>query len=277
MLGPMNRIDAIFQDLRGRGTKALMPFVTAGDPDVDTTAALLPALEQAGASVVELGIPFSDPVADGPVIEASMTRALDGGVRVRQVLDMVARVRPHVSLGLVAMVSYSIVHRLGPARFVQEATQAGIDGFIFPDLPVEEADTVAQPVRDAGAVMSMLIAPTTPIERAERIAKASSGFVYLVSRAGITGESKALPPELGERIERLRAATDLPVAVGFGISSREHVQQVVQVADAAIVGPAIVRRIGAYREAGRDALVEQVGAFTKELAAGLPGGTTVSS
>lgn len=276
MLVDMNRIDRIFEDLRQRGGKALMPFVTAGDPDLATTARLLPALEQAGASVVELGIPFSDPVADGPVIQESMKRALDKGVRVRQVFEMVAQVRAQVSLGLVAMVSYSIVHRIGSETFVREAAQAGLDGFIFPDLPLEEAPTVAAQVREAGLILSMLVAPTTPIERAERIAKASSGFVYVVSRPGITGESAALPPELPERIERLRAATDLPVAVGFGISTREQVAEVVRVADAAIVGSAMVRRIGEYAEEPSERIVEHVAAFTRELAAGLPNAPAVS-
>lgn len=269
MLEPMNRIDAIFENLRGSGGRALMPFITAGDPDLATTARLLPALEQAGASVVELGIPFSDPVADGPVIQASMSRALDAGVRVRAVFEMVAAVRAEVELGLVAMVSYSIVHRVGLGRFVGEAADAGIDGFIFPDLPIEEADEAIAAVREAGLVMSMLIAPTTPIERAERIARASSGFVYVVSRPGITGESAALPEGLPERIERLRDTTDLPVAVGFGISSAEQVREVARVADAAIVGSALVRRIAEHRDQGPDAVIEHAVAFTRQLAAGL--------
>jgi len=269
MLVPMSRIDTIFQRLRGEDRRALMPFVTAGDPDLATTAKLLPALERAGASVVELGIPFSDPIADGPVIQDSMSYALDHGVRVGKVLQTIAEVRPHVSLGLVAMVSYSIVYRLGAARFVQDAADAGIDGFIFPDLPVEESQDIAGRVHSAGLSMSMLIAPTTPIERAEQIAKASSGFVYVVSRAGITGESAALPSGLPERVDRLRAATDLPVAVGFGISSGEQVREVVRVADAAIVGSAIVRRIADHRAEGGDAVVRHVEQFTSELATGL--------
>ncbi len=283
MLVKMNRINRIFETLRADdhrnpgGGKALMPFITAGDPDLATTAKLLPALEQAGASVVELGIPFSDPVADGPTIQASMTHALSQGVRVREVFEMVAGVRSEVSLGLVAMVSYSIVHRIGLSTFVREAAEAGIDGFIFPDLPLEESAPAVEAVREAGLVLSMLISPTTPIERAERIARASSGFLYVLSRAGITGETTALPQGLADRIQRLRNVTDLPVAVGFGISSRQQVQEVVGVADAAIVGSAIVRRIAEHRDDGADAVVEEVASFTRELAAGLPGTATVSS
>ncbi|MEX0744462.1 MAG: tryptophan synthase subunit alpha [Phycisphaeraceae bacterium] len=266
----MNRIDRIFSDLRAANGKALMPFITAGDPEVATTARLLPALEQAGASIVELGIPFSDPIADGPVIEASMSRALAQGVRVRDVFEQVAKVRDQTNLGLVAMVSYSIVHRMGLKQFVGDAKTAGIDGFIFPDLPLEEAGPAREATAEAGLIMSMLIAPNTPIERARRIAKASSGFVYLLARAGITGERAELPVELPKRIQRLREATDLPLAVGFGIATAEHVRQVVSVADAAIVGSAIVRQVTEHREQGADAVVDAVQRFTRTLAEGLP-------
>ncbi|MEM7627261.1 MAG: tryptophan synthase subunit alpha [Planctomycetota bacterium] len=238
-----NRINTIFAGLRGRGGKALMPFVTAGDPELGATAGLLEAAERAGASICEVGIPFSDPIADGPVIQASMSRALDAGVRVSQVFDTIADVRPKVGLGLVAMVSYSIVHRMGLEAFVEHAKDAGFDGFIFPDLPLEESDPARAAVADADMILSMLIAPTTPIERAERIAAASTGFVYVVSRPGITGARSELPVELPARLERLRGVTDLPMAVGFGISTADQVRQVVSVADAAIVGSALVDRV----------------------------------
>ena len=246
-----------------------MPYVTAGDPDVATTAAMLQGIEQAGASIVEIGIPFSDPIADGPIIQASMTYALDHGVRVEAVLEAIAAVRPKLGLGIVAMVSYSIVHRLGPAGFVRRAKQAGFDGFIFPDLPLEESGAIRDAVAAEGMILSMLIAPTTPDDRAERIAKASSGFVYVISRAGITGERRELPPELPDRLRRLRGVTDLPMAVGFGVSGPDQVRQVVSVADAAIVGSAIMRRVAEHREAGREAVVREVASFTRELATGL--------
>lgn len=265
----MNRIDRIFADLKSRGGKALMPFVTAGDPDLETTAALLPAMEAAGASIVELGIPFSDPIADGPVIQDSMAYALDHGVRVRKVLEMVAAQREKLQLGIVAMVSFSIVHRFGLERFISEARDAGVDGFIFPDLSLSEAERIQQQVSAAGLIMSMLIAPTTGDERAKRIARASSGFVYVVSRAGITGESQELPPELPARLQSLRGVTDLPMTVGFGISNPQQVAQVVTVADAAIVGSAIVRRIAGLRDAGQEAIVREVGTFVSELSGGL--------
>lgn len=272
MLAGMNRIERIFSGLRGGG-RALMPFVTAGDPDVATTAALLPAMEAAGASIVEVGIPFSDPVADGPVIQASMTYALDHGAAVEKVFEAVAAVRPRVSMGLVAMVSYSIVHRQGVRDFVGRAKRAGFDGFIFPDLPLEESSAAREAVAAQEMILSMLIAPTTPDDRAERIARAGSGFVYVVSRAGITGERSELPAELPDRLRRLRRVTDLPMAVGFGISTAQQVRQVVGVADAAIVGSALMRRIAEHRGAGREAVVREAAAMTKDLAAGLPDGS----
>ncbi len=280
----MNRIDAIFESLRGRGQKALMPFVTAGDPDLPTTAALLGAIESGGGSICELGIPFSDPIADGPVIQASMTRALDGGVRLGQIFDMVASVRGSLSMGLVAMVSYSIVHRIGVDGFCRDAAKAGFDGLIVPDLPLEESGAMGKAVQGHGLTCSYLIAPTTSIERAEQLAKASSGFVYVVSRAGITGEQRELPSELPERIERLRGVTDLPIAVGFGISGATQVRQVCAVADAAIVGSALVRRVndaigegdassvigsGGLSESHRGEVAKCVRDFVTELAGGL--------
>lgn len=265
----MNRIDAIFQTLRQQHGSALMPFITVGDPDLATTEALLPVLADAGASVIELGIPFSDPIADGPVIQASMTHALRGGVKLRDIFQMVQRVRPKVECGLVAMVSYSIVYRIGINRFIEQAGAAGIDGFIFPDLPMEEAEQVQAAVSAAGLIMSMLIAPTTPIERAKRIAAGSSGFVYVVSRSGITGEANELPPELPGRLRALRSVTNLPMAVGFGISNAKQVREVVSVADAAIVGSAIMRRIAEHRDEDRGNLVKHVANFTRELAEGL--------
>ena len=265
----MNRIDRLFQDLRANGGKALMPYLTAGDPSVEATGRMLVAAQDAGASICELGFPFSDPVADGPVIQASMTYALDHGVTVSQVFEMVSRVRPSIDIGLVAMVSYSIVHRIGLAKFIGDAKDAGFDGFIFPDLPLEASGPAREVSAKAGMILSMLIAPTTPDDRAEQIAKACSGFVYVVSRSGITGEQSELPPELPARLKRLRGVTDLPITVGFGISSADHVRQVVSVADAVIVGSGMMRRIAEVRSEDGDRAVKIVSDFTRELAGGL--------
>lgn len=262
----MNRIDQIFQTLGKQGGKALMPFITAGDGGVEQLGKVIPALERGGASICEVGIPFSDPIADGPVIQASMTRALNAGITVDQVFEQIASVRGQTELGLVAMVSYSIVYRIGLDAFVKQSAQAGFDGFIFPDLPLEESQAARDAAADAGLILSMLIAPTTPIDRAQQIAAASTGFAYVVSRRGITGESSALPPELPDRLTKLRDVTDAPMAVGFGISNADQVRDVVAVADAAIVGSAMVRRM---HEHPADA-AGQAQAMTQELAAGLP-------
>lgn len=273
ILGRMNRIDQIFRELRCEGRKALMPFITAGDPDLATTAALAPAIQRAGAAICELGVAFSDPIADGPVIQESMTHALHRGIRPQQIFETIDQVRPNVSMGLVLMVSFSIVYRMGVKAFVDQARQSGVDGFIFPDLPVEEAPAVRDVVAEAGLIASFLIAPSTPIDRAERIAAASSGFVYLLSRGGLTGERSELPSELPDTIGRLRAVTDLPIAVGFGISSPRHVEQVVGVADAAIVGSAIVRRLAPYRNGEVDvvSVTSEIESLVGQLATGLDG------
>lgn len=268
----MNRIDAIFTDLAQRGGKALMPFITAGDGGVDSLAHIIPALERGGASICEVGIPFSDPIADGPVIQASMTRALDNGVRVEQVFEQIAQLRGQTQMGLVAMVSYSIVYRIGLNLFVEQAEQAGFDGFIFPDLPLEESADARAAAAEAGLILSMLISPTTPIERAQQIAAASTGFAYVVSRRGITGESSALPADLPDRLGKLREVTDAPMAVGFGISSPDQVRDVVAVADAAIVGSAMVRRL--HDSPGDPA--GEAESLTRALAAGLPEASSVA-
>lgn len=273
----MNRIDRIFNNLRAAGAKGLMPYVTAGDPDLETTGSLLEAAARAGACVCELGFAFSDPIADGPVIAASMSYALDRGVRPGQVLDMVAQRRDRImDMGLVAMVSYTLVHRLGATSFISDAAAAGIDGFIFPDLPLEQSEKIRDLIAAQGLIFSMLIAPTTPLDRAEKIARASSGFVYLLARAGITGEQKEISSDLPSRIERLRDVTDLPISVGFGISDADQVRQVVRYADAAIVGSALMRRVAEYRDQGSPIIVDRIGQFFADLTQGLHNETTIS-
>jgi tryptophan synthase alpha chain len=267
----VNRIDSIFADLRAARRKALMPFVCGGYPSAHVTAAVLPALEQAGASVVEVGIPFSDPIADGPVIAAAMHEALRAGATPESVFDEVASVRARVSAGLVAMCSMSIVERMGGVNgFASEAARAGFDGLIVPDAPLEESMALRLAAADAGLTLSLLVAPTTPADRAVRIAAACTGFVYLLARAGITGESTSVPRIAG-RAGDLRRVTSLPIACGFGIGSAEQVRAVVggsEGADAAIVGSALVRRMGEAGKAGGDPV--RAGAdFARELASGL--------
>lgn len=244
-----------------------MPFICGGHPGAGDTRRLLPALGSAGAAIIEVGIPFSDPIADGPVIAAAMHDAIEGGATPATVLAEIEAARPSTSAGVVAMVSYSIVRRAAEERFVESCRRAGVDGLIVPDLPLEESDSLRGLARDAGLTVSLLIAPTTPPARAETIARACTGFVYLLARAGITGEGGALRIEgLGERVARIRGATDLPIACGFGISTPDHVRTVLEHADAAIVGSALVRRIGEAAGAGRDG-VQAAALFVSELCA----------
>lgn len=263
-----NGIESLFAQRRAAGRAALMPFLTAGYPDLETTAALLPALERAGATVCEIGLPFSDPIADGPVIASSMHEALQRGVRLADVFAMVRAARKQTGMGLAAMVSWSIVHRRGARNFIEQCADCGFDGLIFPDLPLEESDEARSLARSADLTCSLLVAPTTPPPRAAAIARACTGFVYLLARTGITGVRDEAP-EIGSRVKMLREATDLPIACGFGIGSAEAVRAVTAHADAAIVGSAIVRRLGEFRQAPPTQRVEAVESFVRDLAAGL--------
>lgn len=251
-----------------------MPFICAGQGGIERTGELICAVARPGVPVVEVGIPFSDPIADGPTIAAAMHEALEAGVKPGMVFEQVRAVRDDKALegvGLVAMVSVSIVHRWGAQRFITAAKEAGFDGFIFPDAPVEESDDLLARVRDAGMVCSLLVSPMTPDARVERIVGASSGFVYALTRLGITGSQAGGPGEkLRERVALIRAVTALPIACGFGISSAEHVRSVVHAAgaDAAIVGSEIVRRVGDAQRAGED-VVGAAAACVRDLLGGL--------
>src|SRR5438105_10385699 len=215
---------------------ALMPFIPAGYPDPATTAACLPALEQAGADIIEVGIPFSDPIADGPVIQEAFTKALTKKLKLAEVFKTIEGARASVSIPLMAMVSYSIVFRYGVSQFCSHARGVGFDGLILPDLPPPEAESVATTVQSTGLDTSFLIAPTTSPERRKEIAKLCSGFVYYLSITGITGERNQLPADLESNIRNLNSLTDRPICVGFGISTARHVAQLNGVADGAIVG-----------------------------------------
>jgi tryptophan synthase alpha chain len=265
----MSEIDKLFGHLRRASRKALMPFVTAGDPDLDFTAAVLPELMNRGAALCELGIPYSDPIADGPVVQASYTRALRHKIRLPQILEMAGRVVPNLPAPVVTMVSYAIVYRHGLLQYVKDCQQAGIAGAIVPDLLVEESAELATICRDADFSLIQLVTPTTPRDRAIRIAEASSGFVYCVSIAGITGERQELPPELVENVSWLRKRTPLPICIGFGISTPEHVRLLAPVADGLIVGSAIVRRIAEAESKPRQEVLSRVGEYVASLVAAL--------
>ncbi len=234
-----NRIDRALTEQ----PPGLWPFLAAGYPSIEATAEMLRAMARLPIRGVEVGFPFSDPIADGPVIQQAFSEALAGGLRVGQIFDTVASVRGDVACPLLAMVSASIVYRLGVRDFVERAKRAGFDGLIVPDLSLEEAPELAAMVGEAGLRLSMLIAPTTSADRQRRIAENASGFLYYVSVQGTTGERTALPADLREQVARLKIATGLRVLVGFGISTPEHVREVCSFADGAIVGSVIVRRI----------------------------------
>lgn len=272
-LAPVNRIERIFTELRAAQRRALMPFVCGGHPEKGTTSLVLPALEAAGASIVEVGIPFSDPIADGPVIASAMQEALRRGTTPGSVFDEVKLIRDHLDIGLVAMVSASIVHRMGgPEGFASRASNAGFDGVIYPDVPLEEAEPYVKGAAEFGLTASLLIAPTTTAARAEQIVKACSGFVYLMARTGITGEREGgNVPDIGGRVQRLRQMTSLPIACGFGISTAEQVKQVTRSADAAIVGSAVVRRMSEAASKRMDA-ASAAAEYVRELSAGLSTG-----
>ena len=266
----MNRIEALFEQFSRHGRKALMPYITAGFPDLATTAALIEQMPQCGAAMLELGIPFSDPIADGPVIQGSFTQALAKGLKSKQIFKMLTDVRKRVEIPIAVMVSFSIVNRLGPEEYVNCCRDAGVDGLIIPDLPLEEAQPTASLIQQAGLSSIMLVAPTTPIDRQDRIAGMSSGFIYYISLTGITGEREQLPAELVDNVARLKKVSGgKPVCVGFGISSPAQVAMVSKVADGVIIGSAIIRRISEAENTGLDGIVAKVSEYTRSLAQAL--------
>jgi tryptophan synthase alpha chain len=254
-----------FSALRKQKRIALMPFIPVGYPDLATTAAVLPAIEEAGANLIEIGIPFSDPIADGPTIQAAYTAALAKKLKVGDVLSTVASVRERMSIPLVAMVSYSVTFRYGLARFLKDLKSNGFDGLILPDLPPPEAQAVCDQIRAAGLETILLVAPTTSRARREEIARLSSGFIYYLSVSGITGARDTLPEDLEQNVRELKSLTDRPVCVGFGISRAEHIKQLSKVADGAIVGSALVKRMTQHVNDGPNAIADAVKTYCREL------------
>jgi tryptophan synthase alpha chain len=265
----MSAIDVLFRDLRAAKRKALMPFITAGDPDLPFTADLLRTLVARGASLCELGIPYSDPIADGPVIQNSYTRALDKKVKLCEIFDMLGGVSAELKAPVVSMVSYAIIYRQGLDAYVSAARNAGLAGAIVPDLPAEESAALAEVCRRQDFSLVQLITPTTPRERALRISERASGFIYYVSVVGITGERKELPQEILDSVAWLRGQTPLPICIGFGISRAEHVRMLAPVADGLIVGSAIVRRVADAVTRPREQVLREIGDYVAELIAAL--------
>lgn len=270
----MNPIDVVFQRLRQMRRGALIPFLPAGDPSLDATAALTAEVARRGASLIEVGFPYSDPVADGPVIQAAYTRALARGLRVEDIFAWARRLTSSptwlaAGVPLVAMVSYTLVYRLGPVRFLDDARAASFAGAVVPDLPADEAEELARLAAKRDFKLVQLVTPTTPPERVRTICRLSTGFLYCVSVRGITGERDCLPDDLLDRLRWLRQQTDLPLCVGFGISRPEHVRALSGVADGVIVGSALVRHLEGADTRPLGEVVAEVGDFVAGLAAAL--------
>jgi tryptophan synthase alpha chain len=267
----VNAIDDAFARCRAERRAAFIPYLTAGDPDLDLTAALLDALVEAGADVVELGVPFSDPIADGPTNQKAATRALTAGTDVSGILALVARRRHALGVPVVLFTYFNPIHARGVERFAQQAADSGVDGVLVVDLPPEEADDTLAAACAVGLDMVFLLAPTSTRARVRAVARVASGFVYYVSRTGTTGERDALPPGLAHEARSLRRRLRLPLAVGFGISTPAQVAAVGRVADGVVVGSALVRVIERVVEenASRRDLPELVRVRAAELAAAL--------
>lgn len=261
----MNRIDAAFDNAKRRGEIALVCFITAGDPDLATTKEVVKTLAEAGADVIELGVPFSDPLADGPSIQASSFRALEAGATIPKVFETVAEIRRGCDVPLVLMTYYNPVQKYGIARFAGEAASAGADGVIITDLPFEEAGEWKSTADGLNLATIQLIAPTSTKDRIELGAKMASGFIYCVSRTGVTGAQSSVPVELSGLVGSIKAATDLPVAVGFGVSTPEHVRDIARFADGAVVGSAVVNMMQA--NAGKQDMLARLSKFVTELKA----------
>jgi tryptophan synthase alpha chain len=245
-----HRLQRHFEEARRTGRRSLIVYLCGGDPDLAATERLVPALAAAGADIVEIGVPFSDPLADGPTIQAASQRALAAGTTLAGILDMVGRLRRGgCEVPLVLMGYLNPIVRMGIAAFVARAADVGVDGCIVPDLPLEESAVLGEPAAAHGLSLVLLAAPTTPPERLRRIGEQTRGFLYYVSVIGVTGARAALPPDLPAQLDRVRAASRAPVAVGFGISEPEQARALAAHADAVVVGSALVAEIARSRGA----------------------------
>jgi tryptophan synthase alpha chain len=263
----MGRLGQRFAALRARGERALVPFVVAGDPDLARTEALVPALASAGADVIELGVPFSDPLAEGPTIQRASERALRSGTSLRRVLELVKKLRGRVDVPLVLMGYANVFLTMGEERLAAAAAEAGVDGVIVVDLPPEEGDALFGALERRGVDAVLLAAPTTRPARLERLARETRGFLYYVSLTGVTGARADLAQGFEEMVRQVRAVSDVPVCVGFGVSTPEHAARVGRVADGVVVGSALIDRL--ERAASAEAAVDEAMRFVAELKAPL--------
>ncbi|MCD5390879.1 tryptophan synthase subunit alpha [candidate division NPL-UPA2 bacterium] len=263
----MNRIGERFEELGKKGEKAFIAFITAGDPDLATTRSLVLELERRGVDIIELGVPFSDSLADGPTIQAASERALKNKVSLKDVLALVKDLRRETEIPLALLTYYNPVYKCGLERFVKEAVEGGVDGVIVPDLPPEEGKELKDFAQKMGLDTIFLVAPTSTPERIKLVARYSSGFIYYVSLTGVTGVREELAETIKPTINRIRRSTGKPIAVGFGISKPAQVREIASFADGVIVGSAIVRKV--EENLGRKGLVREVGKFVEDLLSGI--------
>ena len=259
----MPKISHSFQSLRQNSQCALIPFITAGDPDLATTAKAIKILDKSGADMIEVGVPYSDPLADGPTIQAAATRALQRGVKLNDVLAMVKEVTPEIKAPIILFTYYNPILNRGIESFLKQIADAGVEGLVVPDLPLEEAESLIKPAAEIGIEVILLVAPTSPKDRITAIANQSQGFIYLVSVTGVTGMRQEVASRVPDLLQQMRAVTDKPIGVGFGISAPQQAKQVKEWgADAVIVGSAFVKRLA---EGSPDEGLAAIGEFCQSL------------
>ncbi|MGK7931578.1 MAG: tryptophan synthase subunit alpha [Microcystaceae cyanobacterium] len=263
----MTSVSQVFKNLRDKNQCAFIPFLTAGDPDLETTAQAIRLLDQSGADLIELGVPYSDPLADGPVIQAAATRALHKGVTLENVLNIVKSAQTEIKAPIILFTYYNPIFYRGIEAFLNQIAQAGVKGLVVPDLPLEEAESLLKPASAIGIEVTLLVAPTSPLERIQAIAQQSQGFIYLVSVTGVTGVRSQVASRVEDLLKNLRQTTDKPIGVGFGISEPQHALQVKNWgADAVIVGSAIVKRLAQEK---REERLKSVEAFCRTIKAAI--------
>jgi tryptophan synthase alpha chain len=260
----MNRIVEKFAQLKRAGKKAFVVYVGAGDPNLEATRQLTLAFDQAGVDVLELGVPFSDPLADGLVNQLAAQRGLESGTTPPKLLATIAAIRQHSQIPIVLYIYFNLIHKVGLEKFIADCARAGVDGLLVLDLPPEESDNYEALMNSAGLCHIYLVAPTTPEDRMALIVKRGSGFIYYISREGVTGMQTSVATNLASQVAKIRAHTDLPIAVGFGISNPAQAKAVAAEADGCVVGSAIVNQIAEHGKSPE--LVAKVGAFVKSLA-----------
>ena len=267
----MNRIDRKFVELRAEGKKAFIPFITAGDPDLEMTITLVSKLESAGADIIELGVPFSDPVADGRSIQKSSMRALKHGISLKDVMNTVSKIRAETQIPIAFLTYCNIIFKYGVEKFVQDAVESGVDGVVVADLPPEEAADLISAGKKHDFATIFLVAPTSTPERIKIISEACTGFIYCVSLTGVTGAREQISDMLSPTLSRIKGHTDKPVAVGFGVSTPDQAKEVAKMADGVIVGSAIINVIEAHADDPGE-LVSSVGEFATALARAVESG-----